>query len=370
MVKLLAFHLPQFHQIPENDEWWGVGFTEWTNVRRGKKLYPFHEQPRVPLNNDYYDLSDPDVMLRQCELAQKYGIYGFCFYHYYMGNGKVLMDKPLKNMLNDERCKLPFCFSWANQSFERTWYRKDDKREMLLEQNYGGEEEWQRHFEYLLPFFKDERYIKIDGEPVFLIYMWNDIKCIKPMSELWNRLANENGMPGVYLIAMDAWNPVRYLKRPYKAVVEFEPVRVWGDLNLRDRYRLVTRTEYAKNKDYSKNKLKNYWIANKVVSFSKAYHYILKRKPIKGVKTFLGVFPGWDNTPRKDESGVVFQGGSPKKFKYYLKKQIIRSNKMGNEFLFINAWNEWSEGAYLEPDERHGYAYLEAVKQALEGVKY
>lgn len=365
MVKLLAFHLPQFHCIPENDEWWGKGFTEWTNVRRGKKLYMGHEQPKVPLDNNYYDLSNPDELLRQCELAKKYGIYGFCFYHYYMGHGKVLLDKPLQNMLKDERCDLPFCFAWANQSFERTWYRKDNSREMLLEQYYGDETEWKRHFEYLLPFFKDPRYIRIDNEPVFLIYMWNDIKMIRQMSRLWDELAKEHGMSGIYLVAMDAWQVVRKLKRPYKAIVEFEPIRVWGDLNILDLYRRVKRTRYAQNNEYSDNGLKNYYIANKIVSYSRANRYIENRKPIQGIKTFLGAFPGWDNTARKDESGAVFHGNTPHKFQKCLEEQIKRSNQMGSEFLFINAWNEWSEGAYLEPDEKHGYAYLEAVRKAL-----
>lgn len=200
--KVLAIYLPQFHSIPENDMWWGKGFTEWTNVRRGRSYYPGHYQPRIPYQNNYYDLSDLKVLEGHVRLAQTYKIQGFAFYHYYFA-GKTVLESPIEDYRDHSRETFPYCLIWANQSWTRTWYRADAGKQILLQQVYGKEEEWREHFNYLLKFFKDERYIKVGNKPIYIIYLPQDIKHRKEIFDLWNRLAIESGFDGIYLIAMN-----------------------------------------------------------------------------------------------------------------------------------------------------------------------
>lgn len=363
-VKLLALHLPQFHEIEENNRWWGKGFTEWSNVKRGRKLYPGHYQPKQPLNNDYYDLSDSNVLLRQAKLAKKYGIYGFCFYHYYF-TGKKLLEKPVEAYLK-QKDKIPYCLAWANQSFARTWYGKEGDHEMLLKQTYGREKEWREHFEYLLPFFKDEKYIKVKNCPMFLIYLPQDFKECNSMVEKWNAWAREEGFDGIHFVAMDAWYDTKWFPIRMDATADFEPPRTMRDVPM-----WIQKLGDEKRKRFSKvgitgNILKNALYVDNVRTYDMMVRLSLRRKHCNNLRrNYLGVFTGWDNTARKDESGFVVTGSTPQKFKNYLKKQILKSQEMQNEYLFINAWNEWSEGAYLEPDEKHGYAYLRAVREAV-----
>ena len=196
-TKLIAFHLPQFHTIPENDEWWGQGFTDWVNVKNAKALYKFHNQPRVPLNNFYYDLSDVEVLRWQSELAKKYGIYGFCYYHYWFG-GKLLLQKPLENLLKEKSIDFPFCLCWANETWCRTWDGRS--RDVLIRQEYGGEKEWKEHFKYLKDFFQDSRYIRIHNKPVIVIYRSGDCKCYNEMIACWRELCPEYGIDDLYVI--------------------------------------------------------------------------------------------------------------------------------------------------------------------------
>lgn len=363
-MKLIAMYLPQFHKIPENDAWWGKGFTEWTNVKRGRAFYKGHYQPRVPYHNNYYDLANDHVMQKQVKQARKYGISGFCFYHYYFC-GKKLLEKPAERFLKNKDLNIEFCFSWANQSWTRTWYGNDEKSgKMLLEQTYGTEKEWKEHFEYLLPFFKDGRYIKVDNKPVFLIYLPQQFAKINKMIALWNQLAQNEGFLGVYFIAMDtAYDIHKSLKR-FDAIMEFEPlctIRKFPEWihNIRN-----LKESAMKRFGICKAGIVNRILTDNVCSYQRACKYILNRKRTGRQKVYLGAFPGWDNTARKDESGIVLSGSTPEKFEKLLIGQIKRSKRINNEFLFINAWNEWSEGTYLEPDEKYGYAYLQAVKNA------
>ena len=188
-MKIIAFYLPQFHNIPENDEWWGDGFTEWTNVKKAKPLYEGHMQPRVPLGGNYYNLLDDNVKIWQADLAKKYGVYGFCYYHYWF-NGKMLLEKPMEQMLANKEVDIPFCICWANEPWTKAWV--GDERKLLIAQEYGQEEEWKQHFMYLLPFFKDERYITKNGKPLFVFYRPDIVPCMKEMIETWDKLAKEN----------------------------------------------------------------------------------------------------------------------------------------------------------------------------------
>lgn len=363
-VKIIAFHLPQFHEIPENDQWWGEGFTEWTNVKRGRKLFPTHYQPKVPLHNNYYDLSNPDVLIEQARMAKKNGIYGFCFYHYYF-TGKKLLEKPVVQYLNQKE-KIPYCFSWANQSFTRTWYGKNGNNELLLRQTYGNEEEWTEHFNYLLPFFQDEKYIKVNNAPMFLIYLPQEFAKCSQMISLWNQLARNHGFSGIHFVAMDTWNGTRWFPFGFDATVDFEPLCSMREIPEWAYVLRNKRRQTFQEKGISSNILKNALMVDNICTYEMICKISENRTNFKPAKVnYLGAFTGWDNTARKDESGCVVRGSTPLKFENYLRKQVNKSLKNGSEYLFINAWNEWSEGAYLEPDEKYGYAYLKAVRKVM-----
>ncbi len=195
-MKIIAFYLPQFHNIPENDEWWGNGFTEWTNVKKAKPLYEGHMQPRVPLGGNYYNLLDDNVKIWQADLAKKYGVYGFCYYHYWF-NGKMLLEKPMEQMLANKEVDIPFCICWANEPWTKAWV--GDERKLLIAQEYGQEEEWKQHFMYLLPFFKDERYITKDGKPLFVFYRPDIVPCMKEMIETWDKTCQRKWVERYYI---------------------------------------------------------------------------------------------------------------------------------------------------------------------------
>ena len=365
-TKVLAIYLPQFHVIRENEKWWGKGFTEWTNVKRGKPFYRGHYQPREPLNDDYYDLSDVSVLEKHTRLAKRFGIYGFCFYHYYF-KGKKLLEKPVENYRDNSRETFPYCLIWANQSWTRTWYRTNIGKRVLIEQEYGSKEDWLKHFYYLLPFFKDKRYIKIDEKPVYIIYLPQEIPCRRQMFLLWRRLAVENGFKGLYLIAMDTIAQNDSKKGMYDAFMNFEPLHA-----------LKMDTSYRKILFQLKGKLlectgchSNFIIKNILLRDMYTYSFLCKKidilmreKPIQ--KTFIGVFSGWDNTARKDEEGWIARDSTPRKFGDNVKKALAKSQERNNEFVFVNAWNEWSEGAYIEPDKRYGYGYLRELRSAIQ----
>ncbi len=355
--------MPQFHTIPENNEWWGEGFTEWTNVKRGHPFYPGHYQPRQPLHDDYYDLSDLRVLERHTRMARKAGIYGFCFYYYYF-QGRTLLEKPIENYRDKSKEQFPYCLIWANQSWARTWYRANIGNEILLQQAYGTEKDWERHFYYLLPFFKDNRYIKVDNKPVYIIYLPQDISCRQKMFGLWQRMAKENGFEGIYLIAMNTGGGKDRIRKFYDAYMEFEPLcTIRGDLSWRNRLRKWKAAHIDRIHSGQCSIWNWIWSDN---AFS--YRYLCKRIEKKicdsDSQVFPGVFAGWDNSSRKDEEGIIVTGSTPRIFQKHLHKVLSIAEVQGKEFVFLNAWNEWSEGAYIEPDKRYGRRYLAAVKRA------
>ncbi len=347
-MKLIAFLLPQFHRIEENDRWWGEGFTEWTNVRKAVPLYPGHAQPRQPLDRCYYDLTDPDARERQADLARSHGIYGFCYYHYWF-RGRRLLERPFREVLESGEPDMPFCLSWANEPWTRRWDGMDS--EVLMPQEYGDEEDWTRHFEFLLEAFRDERYIRVDGKPLFLIYRPADIPRCDEMLLHWRKLASKNGLRGLHLVRTLGGFPVGE-PRGFDASMEFEP-------------------HYT----FAHGSMKSPWSAIPVrdgehlaIEYDKVWSSILERTPHRdGEPVYPGAFVHWDNTPRKGVHGQSCLGMTPKKFGRYLARQIVRAREQyGSEFLFLNAWNEWAEGAYLEPDDLHGFRYLTEVRKALE----
>lgn len=347
-VKLLAFHLPQFHTFPENDEWWGKGFTEWVNVKKAVPLFEGHNQPRVPQDKYYYDLSKDEDIQRQVDLAIKYGLDGFCFYHYWF-DGKLLLEKPVEKFKTLER-KLPYCLCWANEPWTRSW--DGNVKDVIMPQYYGGEREWEEHFVYLLPFFQDEYYIKKDNKPMMVLYRTNNIPDCDKMISYWHKRCMDEGFDGIYLVEeMNAFQKEAFCANS-DAVIEFEPMNA-----------LKKRTFIRKSMDLLKSKCHNIKNRTKltICNYDQIWKQILSTKYKNEKQVYLGGFVDWDNTARKGKNGLVFKGASPEKFKKYLRLQIERAKKVNSEFIFLNAWNEWGEGTYLEPDEKYGTAYLEAI---------
>lgn len=357
-MKAIAFYLPQFHTIPENDAWWGKGFTEWVNVRKAKPLFAGHLQPRLPLYDNYYDLSRPQTLRSQARLMNEYNVYGMCFYHYWFA-GKLLLEKPAELLLANPDIPMNFCFSWANEPWSRSWDGK--KHQIIMPQAYGSDADWRKHFDYLLPFFKDPRYIKEDNCPMFLIYKPQDIKCLSDMMAQWEQLARRAGFNGMHFVDTLRGPYTELQGCHFKAHVEFEPVRT----NMQQPPILL-----------NYKRLRRYWfkLVNRVFST-----HILLNKPFPFAEvanrslltpspegTYGGVFAGWDNSPRRGIEATIILPPTRDEFRNYLKAKIEQtSGEYHTDYIFINAWNEWAEGAVLEPDWQHGDMYLSVIKEVL-----
>lgn len=357
-------YLPQFYQIPENDEWWGEGFTEWTAVKAATQLFQGHKQPKKPYKGNYYNLLEKNVMQQQADWMKEYAVDGLCFYHYYFKDGRKILEKPAENLLQWKDVDMPFCFCWANESWARTWSKlgnknswsekfekrentSSDKSEILLEQKYGREAEWKKHFEYLVPFFQDERYIKKNQSPVFLIYKPEDIFCLSQMVEYWRELAKGYDIGDIYVVGLN----INYKKKGLDAVLLNAPVSFWNPA-IRGGNLFFQRENGVK-----------------IYSYDDIWNNILSAKPVEESKTYFGGFTGYDESPRRNRNATVVQGGTAEKFRRYVKELTQKNSLAGNEFVFINAWNEWGEGMYLEPDEEYGFQYLEAVRDCKNNMK-
>lgn len=368
-MKNIAFYLPQYHTIPENDKWWGKGFTEWTNVKASKPQFWGHKQPEVPLNNNYYNLLNADTQIWQAKLAKEYGVDAFCYYHYWF-EGKLLLEKTIENMLNNKDIDIPFCICWANETWARTW--DGQEKSILIKQNYNEDKKmWKKHFMYLLKFFKDDRYLLHEGKPMLLIYKPNLITNCREMIKYWRQLACDNGLPGLY-IGYQHHSSFDYNmdELGFDFGVEFEPMYTVREINIEKKQsfgmikRVITHPKWLYRK--LKEKLLNQPC---VYYYDEIWKRINKRIP-EGDKIMPGAFTNWDNTPRRGNKSTVFFGSNPTKFSKYYLKRIERAKKIYHaDYIFINAWNEWAEGAHLEPDEVNKYKYLEAIKNGKNKVK-
>lgn len=375
-TKLIAFYLPQFHRIPENDKWWGEGFTEWTNVRKAQPLFPGHDQPKVPLEGEYNLLED-QIKIRQAELAKEYGVFGFCYYHYWFQGGRKLLEKPAEQMLANKAVDMPFCFCWANENWSKNW--DGGNREVIMQQDYGNKSDWENHFRYLLPFFQDERYITVNGKPLFVIYKPEQIIDIYQMIRYWKKRAVEEGFPGMCFAFQF---PTYYADMYYRADVfdyriGFEPVHARNLAIMKpgtaSKVRLL-RKIFGEGAVSAYRKLRHSGQATKgggaknlaVYFYDEIWENILKAS---WTNDFLpGAFVDWDNTPR-NRHGLMHIGFTIEKFQQYMTKLFERAERESKPMIFLNAWNEWAEGAFLEPDEKYGYQKLEAVKAAIEKSK-
>lgn len=358
MPRVLAVYLPQFHETEDNNKWWGKGFTDWETVKKAEHYFEGHRAPWQPKDGNYYDLSKIESLRWQEKLLKKYSVDGFCFYHYYFKDGKKELEKPAEILLENKDIDIPFCFNWANESWIRSWSKVSgniwsEKFEavcpegdagILVEQDYGGKQEWERHFEYLLPFFQDDRYICINGKPVFIFYHPDGIQCLGDMADVWRKSAAECGLAGLYLIGVNT----NAVPLGLDASLIYEPRTAINRMNGQG---LAVNKEGVRCFDYQET-----WDA---VLLDNAY---------EGTKTYFTGISGYDDTPRRGKSGECLINNTPGIFEKNLERLLVKSIQNRNELLFINAWNEWGEGMYLEPDELYGYQYLEALRTAKEKV--
>ncbi|NOT66644.1 MAG: glycoside hydrolase family 99-like domain-containing protein [Methylotenera sp.] len=371
-VKLIAMYFPQLHAIPENDAWWGEGFTDWNNVKSASPQYDGHYQPRVPLDNNYYDQSKIETLRWQISLAKEYGLYGFCHYHYWF-DGKQLLETPTNLIMDNKDIDFPFCLSWANETWSKRW----DGRgyHILIEQTHIPTKEcWKAHYDYLIRAWTDPRAIKVDGKPVFVIYRPQRIDKIDEMLAFWRELALKDGLSGLYFIfqKQGELHNNRCLNS-FDAVFQFQP------------------QEAVNSPSYNKNSIRHSALFKVIQNLPERYQDMLRLLRAKFVReltfhdydeawkkvieirtdqkltTFPGAYVDWDNTPRYKKRATIFSEATPEKFNKWLSQLVetMPQRNLPENFIFLNAWNEWAEGAYLEPDERYGYAYLEAVKRAV-----
>lgn len=356
-LKAIAFYLPQYHPIPENDRWWGKGFTEWTNVTKAKPLYKDHYQPHQPADLGFYDLRLPEARQAQADLAKAYGIHGFCYYHYWF-TGKRLLERPFNDVLASQEPDLPFCLCWANENWTRRWDGQDEN--ILAEQVYGEADD-REHLRYLALAFQDPRYIRIDGKPLFLVYRANKIPDPFATAKTWRDEARRLGVGEIFLVRVESFSDEHNdpISIGFDASVEFQPD--WG--NLGSPLQRGSKWDLAR-------KLK---IANRTYANNNIYDYAtmveqMLAKPAVDYKRFPCVTPAWDNTARrKDGNATILHDSTPEVYGKWLETVVQRelSNPSSDRVVFINAWNEWAEGNHLEPCQKWGHAYLEATHRVL-----
>lgn len=357
-VRAIAFYLPQFYPTPENDDWWGPGFTEWTNVGRAKPLFHGHYQPRVPRDLGYYDLRVPETREKQAELAREAGIEGFCYWHYWF-NGRRLLEKVFHEVVETGKPDFPFCLCWANHSwYAKTWDPKSPDK-LLIEQTYGGIQDYTHHFYAMLKAFKDKRYIRVDNHPVFGFFN-TDFEDFPTFKATWNKLAKENGLADFYFFGLcqESYKIENALRNGFTHIVS----DVLVDAHYHADSKIARKIGFFK-----RNHLKTPYVMkyNKYVDYASNYY----REYYESSPYMIpGIEPMFDHSPRSAHRGVVFRDATPERWGELCKNTIsiiLNSKTHSDKLLFIKAWNEWAEGNYLEPDLRYGKAFLEAMAREI-----
>lgn len=360
--EVIAFYLPQYYPTKENNEWFGEGFTEWTNVGKATPLFRGHYQPKVPADLGYYDLRLTDVRRKQAELAREAGVSAFCYYHYWFGRGRMMLHEPIEWMLQDGQPDLPFCLCWANHKwYKKTWNSSKsvlDKQE-LLTLDYGDEEDWKLHFETLLPAFKDSRYYKVEGRNVFVLYRIQDIPQVRAFKALWDKLAVENGLPKFYW--MNYIDDEAKLQDPIQNSCEKKIVMLKENI-----------TSVQINNVFLR-KLSRFlrMLASSALKIPMGVHQFprVRKKlcsPIFADESVIPTLvPNWDNTPRRQEGATVLHNATPEQFYLHCKEVFSYLKNKENKLVWLKSWNEWGEGNYMEPDLKYGHGYLQALKRAL-----
>jgi lipopolysaccharide biosynthesis protein len=380
-ARVIAFYLPQFHPIPENDKWWGEGFTEWTNVRKAKPLFKGHYQPRVPADLGYYDLRMPEVREQQAQMAKEAGIEGFCYWHYWFGNGKQLLERPFQEVLETGKPDFPFCLGWANHSWtNKTWEagKKFVTEGILMEQVYS-EEDYIKHFHALLPAFKDRRYIRVENKPLFVVYAPYDIPNSYFLISKWNELAKQNGLEGVHFAGLrDSFRIKTVIKekKSWNNIFHFNDVSYFFNDILKMGFDAVISTGHQRAQAKSSNLLfyasRRFFLRKIHIHNVKKYQY---REIIKNYYTkedawenvYPTIIPNRDRTPRSGKAADIWHGSTPELFKEHVINalEVIKNKKEEHKILFLQSWNEWGEGNYVEPDIVFGKRYLQTLNHVI-----
>ncbi|MCL2074013.1 MAG: glycoside hydrolase family 99-like domain-containing protein [Marinilabiliaceae bacterium] len=387
-ARVIAFYLPQFHPIPENDEWWGKGFTEWTNVGKAKPLFRGHYQPHVPADLGYYDLRMPEIREAQAELAREAGIEGFCYWHYWFGNGKRILERPFNEVLASGKPDFPFCLGWANHSWTtKSWEKGKTLQDtsIIIEQEYPGETDHIEHFNCLLPAFKDKRYIKIEEKPLFVVYHPLNIPDSKEFIDLWNNLAINNGLKGIHFVGVEANFGVQSFSGQsfgFRSIINkkiilgkdvtkklFEKVISAGFDAVISRGMNLAQARYETFFiHYMKKAIKQVLKINFVMKYNYSkISRLLFAEEDKWDNIYPTIIPNWDRTPRSGKKSVVWHNCRPEYFKKQVEQamDIIKNKPEEHKILFLMSWNEWGEGNHVEPDLKYGKGYLEALKEVL-----
>ncbi len=350
-ARIIAFYLPQFHPIPENDLWWGKGFTEWTNVGKAKPLFPGHYQPRIPADLGYYDLRCSETREAQARLAKEYGVEGFCYWHYWFGNGKRLLNRPFDEVLESGKPDYPFCLAWANESW-RGFHHGIKTKETLIDQIYPGLDDIIEHFNAVLPAFKDHRYIRVDDKPLFMIYQPHLVPDLELFINTWNSLAIESGLKGVHFVG-ECYSLSDKEELFNKGLDSLNVVRLFEPLSKRSRFSKIVGAIERKIFHFPR-----------VVSYKKAIKTFVGHEE-KDEKIYPTIIPNWDHSPRTGRKGYVLNNSTPELFEQHLLDIRRILDGKHNKICFLKSWNEWAEGNYLEPDLKYGTQYLEVLKKIL-----
>jgi len=385
-ARAIAFYLPQFHPIPENSDWWGEGFTEWTNVRQATPLFAGHYQPRVPVELGYYDLRSPETREAQAELARSHGLEGFCYWHYWFA-GRRLLERPFNEVLESGRPDFPFCLAWANHSWTAAWIGRP--WELLVDQTYPGRSDYENHFNAVRKAFADDRYITVDGKPLFIVFRPDKLPNALEFTDCWRELALEAGFKGLHLLGIlnaDA-DPKRFgldggVHKGIGHLLSFLPPAIRRKVEARRRSQALlerpglalvhqaiaraSRPSLPRPLDRLHDRLTGRLLLPLVSSYEELVESAYRELRVSD-DYFPCVVPNWDNTPRMGRWGLVFHESSPELFASHLRHaiELIAHRPSDKRLVFLKSWNEWAEGNHLEPDEHHGRGYLDAAKREL-----
>lgn len=355
MTKFIALYLPQYHPIPENDQWYGKGFTEWTNVASSKPLFKGHYQPHVPADLGFYDLRLKESRRAQAEMAQRYGISAFCYWTYWFGNGRKLLDMPIWEVYKDKNITLPFCLGWANHSWEKKLWNRKEKNELLIEQTYPGKEDYSAFFYEMLPLLRDERYFRVNNCPFFLVYKPLDCPDMNMFIETWRKLALKEGLLDFYFVGRDSAcrDKEKILGMGFNAVYDDNMLNIHHEQDISTK--IVTRIA------------RRYLHVPTIFEYKDAIKYMIT-DDAASEDVIPSIAPNWDHSPRSGKYSPIFVNCEPELFEIVAKKaaMIVSKKDEDKKLVIIKSWNEWGEGNHLEPDLKYGLGYLEALKRVVD----
>ena len=378
-ARVIAFYLPQFHPIPENDKWWGKGFTEWTNVAKAKPLFRGHYQPRIPADLGFYDLRLPEVREQQAQMAREAGIEGFCYWHYWFSHDKKLLERPFQEVLQSGKPDFPFCLGWANHNWtNKSWEAGTrQQKEMTLMKMVYSEDEYIQHFYDVLPAFKDKRYITVDGKPLF--YIWSALALPNPKRfiQLWQQLATDNGLKGIYFVGLqfNLLESEKSLKATFTKNIPNYASHHYAQL-LEQGYDAVNSRGYHRADLQCRSIFDIIWRSLSIRLFK---HFPISKCDQRRINKWLyteedrqenvypTLMPNWDRTPRSGKKARIYTNSTPEVFGEQIDQvlDLIKDKKPEHKIVFLMSWNEWAEGNYIEPDMKYGHGYLNVLKNRL-----